>query len=281
MEITKKISRLKSLCRNVSKSQQTIALVPTMGYFHDGHLHLMRKAKSIADKTVVSIYVNPTQFGENEDLSTYPSNLTRDNDLAAEEKVDYLFIPENEEIYPPGYQTFVNTEDLSSRLCGLSRPGHFKGVCTVVLKLFNIVRPDFAVFGQKDAQQAIIIKRMVKDLDLDTEILIEPIIREKDGLAMSSRNKYIKPDERPAALSLYSSLTEAERLVSGGETRTEVIKQSITNIISANEISRIDYVSVVDPETLLPLEKIKGSALIALAVYVGSTRLIDNVLVKR
>ncbi len=281
MEIIKKSTRMKSICRSISKKGKTIGFVPTMGAFHEGHLSLIRKSKQLSDITIVSIYVNPAQFAKGEDFDKYPSNITGDADYAVKERVDYLFTPNSSDIYPSGYKTYVNVEELSSLLCGVSRPDHFRGVCTVVLKLLNIINPNFAFFGMKDAQQALIIKRMACDLALDVEIVVEPIVREEDGLAMSSRNSFLNKIERTAALSLFQGLTEARSMIEKGENRSEVIIRGITKCIDKHPQNKIDYICIVEPETLLPLEKIKNKALIALAVFVGKTRLIDNILIER
>jgi len=279
MRTIKTIKEMKGIVKDLKKKGKTIGFVPTMGYLHEGHLSLIRESVKRSDKTVVSVFVNPTQFSPGEDYDRYPRDIERDRKLLEIEKVDYLFYPSVEEMYPEGYKTYVETVDLQDKLCGRSRPGHFRGVCTVVLKLFNIVQPDIAFFGQKDAQQAIIIKRMVKDLNLDIKIEVMPIIREEDGLAMSSRNTYLNPEERKQATVLYRSLQLAEELIEKGERNSELIISKMRELIEAEPSARIDYVEIVDLEELNPIKEIKDKALIALAVYIGNTRLIDNMIV--
>jgi pantoate--beta-alanine ligase len=258
----------------------TVGLVPTMGYLHEGHLSLVRLAKKKSDIVVVSLFVNPTQFGPKEDLKRYPRDLQRDKRLAKGAGCDVLFVPKDKDMYPSGYATYVTVEELSGMLCGRSRPGHFRGVTTVVAKLFNIVKPHLTVFGQKDAQQALIIQRMTRDLDFDARILVAPIVREKDGLAMSSRNVYLSPEERKQARVLSQALQKAKRMVAKGERRASVIKRTIVGMIRRMKDAVIDYVDVVHPDTLEGLVTLKDRALIALAVKFGSTRLIDNTLIK-
>jgi pantoate--beta-alanine ligase len=247
-----------------------------MGYLHKGHLSLVRESRKSADVTVVSIFVNPLQFGAQEDLRQYPRNPERDAALLDKEGVDILFLPENREMYPEGYRTSIEVAGLEAKLCGRSRPGHFKGVATVVLKLFNIVRPDYAFFGQKDAQQVVILRRMVEDLNADVEIRVMPIIRDPDGLAMSSRNAYLSADERRAALVLSKSLEEARRMFEKGERAAGPIREGLFRTIAAEPLARIDYAEVVNPGSLEPVERLDREALVVLAVYVGKTRLIDN-----
>lgn len=255
---------------------RVLGFVPTMGYLHEGHLSLVRLARSRADKVIVSIFVNPLQFGPTEDFRIYPRDLDRDLSLLEREGTDIVFVPSAEEIYPPDFQTYVEVTELTKGLCGAFRPGHFKGVTTIVLKLFNIVKPHLAVFGEKDYQQLKVIQRMVKDLNLEVEILAHPTVREEDGLAMSSRNTYLSEEERRSALSLYHSLKLAERLVLGGEKDPERIRKLVKEYIERFPHNRVQYVEIVDPETLRPVDKIKGPVLLALAVFVGKTRLIDN-----
>jgi pantoate--beta-alanine ligase len=253
-----------------------IACVPTMGYLHDGHLSLMRIAKKRADVLVVSVFVNPAQFGPEEDFETYPRNLERDLELCAKEDVDIVFTPKTGALYPDGFQSYVKLEHLPHHLCGLSRPVFFTGVATVVSKLFNIVRPHVAVFGEKDYQQLLVIRRMVQDLNFNTEIIGAPIVREKDGLAMSSRNAYLTSEQRPAALTLYRSLLQARKRVETGERDAARILEEARDLITAQPETDIDYLSICDPETLIDVERIDRPALMALAVRVGKTRLIDN-----
>ena len=258
---------------------RAITLVPTMGYFHKGHLALMKMGKRLGDRLVVSLFVNPTQFGPSEDYRQYPRDLDRDARLAESEGVDILFCPSPEEMYPEGFQTWVNVELLTQGLCGAKRPGHFKGVATVVLKLFNIVRPQDAVFGQKDFQQLKVIERMVQDLDVPVRIHGHPIVREPDGLAMSSRNTYLSEKERESALCLYRSLELARRMKKMGETRVDAVKKEIRATINSTPFARLDYCFIGDPETLSEQETMGPETLVALAVWIGDTRLIDNAII--
>jgi len=254
-----------------------IVLVPTMGYFHEGHLSLMRHGRTLGDKLVVSLFVNPAQFGPAEDLARYPRDLERDAALAREVGADVLYTPGAEDMYPQGYQTFVTVEELTRGLCGASRPGHFRGVATVVLKLFHQVQPHVAVFGEKDYQQLQVVKRMVADLDVQVTIVGRPIVREPDSLAMSSRNTYLSPEERQSALCLYKSLQAARRLVGSRVNSREKILATVKDLISRTPHTRIDYVALVHPETLEEVEAVRGEARLLLAVWVGHTRLIDNI----
>ena len=280
MRIITSLRQMKEASARLRAAGRTIGLVPTMGYLHPGHLSLVRASKKTTDATVVSIFVNPTQFDPREDLSKYPRDFARDARLLRAEGTDILFVPRAADMYPSGYKTFVEVLDLQNKLCGRSRPIHFRGVCTVVLKLFNIVRPDKAFFGQKDAQQAVIIRRMAGDLDLDVEIEVKPIIRDADGLALSSRNAYLNPAERKAALVLTRSLKEAKMMVDQGQRKTAVLIGRIRSRLEDEPLARVDYAAVVDPEELEPLSLVKDRALIALAVFIGRTRLIDNVTVR-
>jgi pantoate--beta-alanine ligase len=255
-----------------------VVLVPTMGFFHQGHLSLMEYGKTIGERLVVSLFVNPAQFGPQEDLGRYPRDLDRDVRLARDAGVDCLYTPEAGAMYPPGYETYVEVGSLAQGLCGASRPGHFKGVATVVLKLLNQVAPHEAVFGEKDYQQLMVIRRMAADLNLDTEIIGRPIVREPDGLAMSSRNTYLNPEERAAALCLYRALLAARELAATGERRREEILAAVRQIINAAPGARIDYTALVDPTTLQEVEAIRGEARLLLAVWINNTRLIDNTL---
>ena len=257
-----------------------IGFVPTMGYLHKGHLSLIRIIKKQCDTIVVSIFINPTQFGPNEDYDRYPRDYKRDEELCRKEGVAIIFYPSAQEMYRENHKTFVVTDDLATRLCGASRPLHFRGVTTIVAKLFNIVKPHVAVFGQKDAQQALILKRMVADLNIDAEMIIAPIIREKDGLALSSRNKYLTDNERSAALVLNTALRKAEHLFKAGEKNAEVVRHTLEQIIASEPAVKLDYLEIVDYETLEKKEMIEENTLIALAAYIGKTRLIDNILIK-
>jgi pantoate--beta-alanine ligase len=268
---------IRDYCRSVRSRGKIIGFVPTMGFLHEGHLSLMRQARSESDLCVVSVFVNPTQFGPSEDYSTYPRDLNRDSEMAAGVGVDVIFAPAPEDMYPRGYKTFVEVEDITEKMCGASRPGHFRGVTTVVAKLFNLVQPHKAYFGQKDAQQAIALKRMVADLNFDVEVIVMPTVREEDGLAMSSRNRYLSPAERQAALVLIRSLNMAEDLAKAGQSDAAEISRRMRDMIEAEPLARIDYISIVDADTLEDLDLVQGKVLIALAVFIGKTRLIDNV----
>jgi pantoate--beta-alanine ligase len=255
-----------------------VSLVPTMGALHEGHLSLIKRAKQISDHIVVSIFVNPAQFAPGEDFETYPRMLEQDLVVSEKNGVNSVFIPEISQMYPEGFRSFVTVEGLSQKLCGVSRPNHFRGVTTVVLKLLNIVQPDLAVFGQKDAQQSIIIRRMVKDLNLDVEIIVCPIVREADGLALSSRNRYLKGAERDAATVLFQCLEWAKQKVAEGELRAESILSGIKKHIENEALARLDYAEIVDTNDLAPLKRVEENSLLALAVFIGNTRLIDNAL---
>lgn len=254
-----------------------MGLVPTMGALHDGHLSLVRAARTACDVVAVSIFVNPTQFGPNEDLAKYPRSFERDCEMLEGERVTFVFAPSVEEMYPAGAATWVTVEELSSKLDGKSRPGHFRGVTTVVSKLFHIVEPDQAFFGQKDAAQVAIIRRMVRDLQLPVEIVVCPIVREADGLAMSSRNSYLSPEERKRALVLHQSLLRVQAMVDAGERSAARIAAAGREEFRTEPTVRLDYFEVVDPETLDPVQDLGRGALVAVAAYVGMTRLIDNI----
>lgn len=276
MEIVSKASSMHNLSRANRARGRRIGLVPTMGALHQGHLSLVRRARELAEFVVVSIFVNPTQFGPKEDLSKYPRDLEGDLKKLSSLDVDCVFAPEPDEMYPGGFRTIVEVEEWGKRLCGATRPGHFRGVTTVVAKLFNIVSPDVAIFGQKDAQQAFIIRRMVRDLNFTIQIFIAPIIRESDGLAMSSRNRYLSPDERRAATALFRSLQEAQSLVRDGNHRASVIQEGMRKVFQREPLVKIDYIECVDPASLAPVEELAEGTLLAVAAFVGSTRLIDN-----
>lgn len=279
MTIIDNIQRMSAFSRLLKKEGKTVGFVPTMGYLHEGHLSLARMAKKQNDAVVMSIFVNPIQFGPNEDLASYPRDISRDRELAESAGVDALFYPSEKDVYPEGYGTYVNVEGLTDRMCGAKRPGHFKGVATVVAKLFGIVKPDIAYFGQKDAQQAIVIKKMAADLNMDVDIRVLPTVREKDGLAMSSRNKYLSEAERKDAVVLYKALQEAQSLIKKGERDAGKLKEAIEAVIKKSPSARIDYIAVVDAKDLKDVNVISQETLIALAVYIGKTRLIDNVIV--
>lgn len=277
MKVVTSVAGMKALARQWKKEGKSIGFVPTMGYLHKGHLSLVRESKKRTDVTVVSIFVNPAQFGPNEDFKKYPRDLEKDSVYLEKGGVDCLFYPDAAEIYPPGYRTYVEVRGLQDRLCGRSRPGHFQGVATVVLKLFDIVGPGFAFFGAKDAQQVLIIAKMAADLDFDIEVVTCPLVRDPDGLALSSRNIFLSPEERTAALVLSISLRWAERAVAAGERDAAKVIAGIRAAIDTEQLARVDYVEAVDPVNLEPLAEIRGDVLIALAVFIGSTRLIDNI----
>lgn len=281
MEIITTIARMKEWSRRRRSQAKSIGFVPTMGFLHDGHLSLMRRGRSENDLLVASIFVNPTQFGRNEDLGAYPRDPENDAEKCRSAGVDALFMPEPDEVYRPGFQTFVEVTDLSGPLCGESRPGHFRGVATVVLKLFNMVLPNRAYFGSKDYQQLLVIKTMVRDLDLDIEIVPCPTVREPDGLAMSSRNSYLSPDERKQALCLYEALVAAASLFKKSETEVSRYIDVMKERISREPDASIDYVHLVHPDTLEDLQRVSDRALTVMAVRVGTTRLIDNMLMEK
>lgn len=278
MEILTDIRVMQQVADEHRAAGRTIALVPTMGFFHEGHLSLMRLGRARGDLLVVSLFVNPTQFGPGEDFKEYPRDLDRDLRLAAEVGVDLIFEPSVEAMYPPGFQTFVTVEEVTRGLCGAARPGHFRGVATVVAKLFHIVKPHVAIFGEKDYQQLVTIRRMVRDLNLDIEVVGHPIVREPDGLALSSRNLYLSPAERVSARSLSQALERAKALYRAGERQAAVLAAEARGVIEAQPHTRVDYVAVCDRETLEPLDEVKEGAVVALAVFVGRARLIDNCL---
>lgn len=280
MRIIEAISEMQQQADAWRRAGQKIAFVPTMGYFHDGHLSLMRAARTCGDIVVISIFVNPAQFAPTEDFDKYPRDLERDFRLAEQTGVDVAFVPKTSEMYPEGYQTYVNVTEVSAPLCGKSRPTFFRGVATVVTKLFNIVKPHVAVFGEKDFQQLITIRRMVKDLNMDIEIVGQPTVREPDGLAMSSRNAYLSPQQRQKAVRLSQSLMAARALVEGGEKNGETVLGRVREVIGEDEEVRIDYAELRDPVTLKEVSRIDGPTLLALAVHVGIARLIDNTVLK-
>lgn len=280
MVILKNIKEVKKEISQIKKQGKSIGFVPTMGYLHEGHVSLIKASVRENDSTVLSIFVNPTQFGENEDFNTYPRDIKRDSRIAEEAGVDIVFAPEIKEMYPDGYNTYVNVNEITEKLCGKSRPGHFRGVTTVVNKLFNIVEPDRAYFGQKDAQQVAVIKKMVKDLNMNVDIVTCPIVREKDGLAMSSRNTYLSPEERNSALKLSESLFEVKKMIEEGERDKQKVINYIVDKLRSDERIIIDYVEIVNADTLNDLYTIEGKVLIALAAKVGNTRLIDNIVME-
>lgn len=281
MKIIRRIDEMKNEISQWKNEGSSIGLVPTMGFLHEGHESLIRRAVSENDRVVVYVYVNPLQFGPNEDFEAYPRDLEKDSELCRKNNVDVLFAPYTSELYHKDACTYVNVERLTDGLCGAKRPGHFRGICTVLTKFFNIVRPDRAYFGEKDAQQLVVVRRMVRDLNFDIEIVGCPIVREKDGLAKSSRNTYLSPKEREAAQVLFRSLIHAkEYILSSDEPTAHDVKALVTSELLNEPLAKIDYVEIVNSENLEPIETIKGKVLIALAVYIGKTRLIDNIAVE-
>lgn len=283
MEIINRRQRMSSVARKIRREQdRTVGLVPTMGALHEGHLSLVREARRMCDVVVVSVFVNPTQFGPGEDFEHYPRDLTKDTALLTDYNVDYIFAPTVEEMYPKGFATYVNVEGISEQLEGASRPGHFRGVATVVTILLNTVRPDFAFFGQKDAQQALVIKRLVKDLAFDAEIVVLPIVREDSGLAISSRNLYLTGDEQASAAVIHRALVQAKTAFKEGERSASRIMDVVRSTIEAEPRARLDYVTVSDADSLEPIERIdERPTLIAVAAYIGKTRLIDNTILNK
>jgi pantoate--beta-alanine ligase len=276
MDVITSVHQMKDYSARARTANKKIAFVPTMGFLHEGHLSLMREGKKRGDILIVSIFVNPTQFGPSEDFERYPRDFGRDSRMAESVGVDVLFAPEAREMYPPDHQSFIRVTKVTRGLCGKSRPTHFQGVATVVAMLFHIVMPHVAIFGEKDFQQWVTIHQMVRDLHMDTEVVGMPIIREVDGLAMSSRNTYLSPDERKAALSLHRSLERAREWVSRGERSALVLAKEVSEVIQSEPLVRLDYVEVCDAQTLEPVERIEGDTVIALAAYIGKVRLIDN-----
>ena len=274
MEIITTIENIRSIVNHWKDKGYSIGFVPTMGYLHDGHAALIDQARKDNDKVIVSIFVNPTQFGENEDLNSYPRDINRDKSLCEAHKADIIFSPTSDEMYHDR-KAFVNIVELSDTLCGISRPIHFKGVCTVITKLFNIIQPTNAYFGEKDAQQLAIIRKMVYDLNFPVNIIGVPIVRESDGLAKSSRNTYLSKEERKAATILYKAIQMGKQTIKHGASADSIIN-TMTEIINTEPLAKIDYVSVVDANTMQPVHEITSPVLVAMAVYIGSTRLIDN-----
>lgn len=279
MLILTSAAEVTAVSKEAHRAGKRVGFVPTMGALHEGHLSLVRTARAHADVVIVSVFVNPTQFGPAEDFSKYPRDPERDAAMLAGEKTDYIFLPSTEEMYPAGAESWVTVAGLSEKLDGRSRPGHFRGVTTVVAKLFNIVQPDFAFFGQKDAAQVAVITRMVRDLNFDVRIVVCPIVREADGLAMSSRNAYLSTEQRKQALVLYRSLMRVQNLVDQGESSAARLRGAGTQVMAEEPAVKLDYFEIVDRETLDPVSNISAGALVAVAAYVGSTRLIDNLVV--
>lgn len=279
MKIVSTVEQVREEVKKWRQQGLTVGLVPTMGYLHEGHKSLIDKAVAQNDKVVVSVFVNPIQFGPTEDLATYPRDLERDAALCEDAGAALIFHPEKENMYFDDFCTYIDMDGLTKGLCGKTRPIHFRGVCTVVGKLFNIVHPDRAYFGQKDAQQLAVVRRMVRDLNFDLEIVGCPIIREEDGLAKSSRNTYLSEEERKAAVILHKGLVKGEEMVSAGEKDVKKVLDAITEIIESEPLARIDYVEAVDFDNIETIDTIEGSVLVAVAVYIGKTRLIDNFIV--
>lgn len=279
MKIVSTVEQVREEVKKWRQQGLTIGLVPTMGYLHEGHKSLIDKAVAQNDKVVVSVFVNPIQFGPTEDLATYPRDLERDAALCEDAGAALIFHPEKEDMYFDDFCTYIDMDGLTKGLCGKTRPTHFRGVCTVVGKLFNIVHPDRAYFGQKDAQQLAVVRRMVRDLNFDLEIVGCPIIREEDGLAKSSRNTYLSEEERKAAVILHKGLVKGEEMVRAGEKDVKKVLNAITEIIESEPLARIDYVEAVDFDNIETIDTIEGSVLVAVAVYIGKTRLIDNFIV--
>ena len=270
-----------AVSKEAHRAGKRVGFVPTMGALHEGHLSLVRTARAQTDVVIVSVFVNPTQFGPNEDFSRYPRDPERDTAMLAAEKTDYVFLPSTKEMYPAGAESWVTVEGLSEKLDGRSRPGHFRGVTTVVAKLFNIVQPDLAFFGQKDAAQVAVISKMVRDLNFDVHIVVCPIVREADGLAMSSRNAYLNPEQRKQALVLHRSLMRVQHLIDRGETSTARLLVAGKQVMAEEPAVKLDYFEIVDRATLDPVSDVSPGALVAVAAYVGSTRLIDNIFVAK
>jgi len=278
MQLIEKIEEMKNYRKRIKNKGKSIGFVPTLGYLHQGHISLIKRARENCDEVVVSIFVNPLQFGPKEDYQRYPRDLSRDAEICQKEGVDVIFAPSLKEMYPKGYSTFIDMQgNLIQVLEGKFRPGHFKGVTTVLIKLFNIVYPDLSFFGEKDYQQALIVKKMVKDLNLDTKIVLSPTVREKDGLALSSRNSYLTPKERKAASVLYRSLVKAKQAIEKGEKDPKRVICLMEDLISKEPLAKIDYIDLVDPLTLERISQIKGDVLVVLAVKIGKVRLIDNI----
>lgn len=280
MELLRTIEEARQFVLSQKKREKSIGLVPTMGYLHEGHLSLVHTAREQNDVVVVSIFVNPTQFGPQEDLDRYPRDLEKDRNSCSQAGVDAIFMPTAKEMYPERFHTWVQVDTITETLCGASRPGHFRGVATVVSKLFNIIQPDRAYFGLKDFQQAVVIKQMVRDLNMPLEIVTVATVREADGLATSSRNKYLTAKQRARAPVLYNTLKLGQRLIEAGEHNADVVHEAMVKEIESQPDTRIDYISVCNPETLAPVDKIENRVLLAMAVWLGNTRLIDNILVE-
>lgn len=278
MKVIRKIKTMQREVEKLKKKNKVIGFVPTMGYLHDGHIRLINEAQKISDVVVVSIFVNPTQFGPNEDYEKYPRDERRDLKLCRNHSVDYVFIPSVNEIYPEGYETYVELTKTPNHLCGLSRPGHFRGVATILVKLFNIVKPDIAFFGLKDFQQTVVVKKLVSDLNITMRIKTVETVRDVDGLALSSRNKYLSEEERKKALTIPRSLIMAKEMIESGERSCEKIKEAMKKLLEENGL-KVDYAEIVDSDTLEELKEVRFPCAIAVAAFVGQTRLIDNIVI--
>ncbi|MEK7487080.1 MAG: pantoate--beta-alanine ligase [Planctomycetota bacterium] len=281
LRVIQSLSELKAVVQGYRRDGETIGFVPTMGALHEGHFSLIQRSKKEQKRTLVSIFVNPLQFGPNEDFEKYPRTFEADRKLCEQGGADIVLSCSKNEMYPAGYQTYVNVEILTQHLCGASRPGHFRGVTTVVCKLFNLVEPDFAYFGKKDAQQCLILQKMVHDLNMNLRLVFCETLRESDGLALSSRNRYLNSSERKQAICLKKALDEAQNKIKQGEFRSTFLKEGMESVIRAYPLAKIDYISFVDQAQIQPLEILKGDCLIALAVFLGNTRLIDNLWITR
>ena len=281
MKTIEDISDMKKASQAYRDKDKKISFVPTMGYLHQGHLSLMKKGREVGDLLVTSIFINPAQFAKGEDFERYPRDFERDKKMCEGESVDILFVPDAREMYPDGYQTYVEVEGVTKNLCGASRPGHFRGVATVVAKLFNIVRPHYAIFGEKDFQQLVTIKRLALDLNMDVDVIGMPIVREADGLAMSSRNSYLGQEERGAARSIYRALQMAKRLFEEGERSAGVLLNEARRLLEISPLIEPEYVKLVDTETMEDVDRIENEALLAMAVRIGMTRLIDNIILRK
>lgn len=281
MKVIESIQEMKKVSQALRAEGKKIAFVPTMGYLHEGHLSLVKKGREVGDVLVVSIFVNPIQFGPEEDFEKYPRDMEKDKQLCEAEGADILFVPKTEEMYPDEYQTAVEVLWVTKNLCGKFRPGHFRGVATVVTKLFNIVRPQYAVFGEKDFQQLVVIKRLVRDLALDIEVIGMPVVREEDGLAMSSRNAYLSQEERKAALNIYKALQAAKALFDQGESSSRVLLKEVKRVVEAAPLLKPEYGKLVDTKTMEDMDSVGKEALLAIAARVGNTRLIDNIVLRK
>ncbi len=280
MQIVKQIERMRKIASDLRKKGTTIGFVPTLGALHEGHLSLIRKSVEMADQTIISIFVNRLQFDQEEDFKQYPQDITRDADLAKSEGVSYIFRPSSDQMYPSPFRTSVDVEEVTEAMCGRQRPEHFRGVATGCLKLFQIIHPHMTFFGQKDPQQAVLVRQMMRDLNLDIEMVLLPIVRMNDGLAYSSRNQYLSEDERSLAPILYQSLLTGKRLIEEGERNSEAVEEQIRVILQAKPSAVIDYVAIVDAGTLQEIDKLEGRVLMALAVQISKARLIDNMVLQ-